>query len=59
MPSVGLAELTIILGYLAVLGLIVVLPIWAIGQIRRNRARLQELERRVDQLEGGRRPDRS
>jgi hypothetical protein len=45
--------------YLAVLGLIVGLPISAIGQIRRNRDCVQELERRVDELESGSGPSRS
>jgi hypothetical protein len=59
MPSVGLAEVTMVVGYLAMLGLIVGLPIWAIGLIRRNRDRIRDLERRVDELEGGSGPSRS
>jgi hypothetical protein len=48
-----------VVGYLAMLGLIVGLPIWAIGLIRRNRDRIRDLERRVDELEGGSGPSRS
>jgi hypothetical protein len=59
MPSIGPAELTMFVGYLAVLGLIVGLPIWAIGQVRRNRDRVREPERRVDELERGSGPNRS
>ena len=59
MPSIGLAEVTMVVGYLAMLGLIVGLPIWAIGLIRRNRDRIRDLERRVDELEGGSGPGRS
>ena len=51
MPTIGLAELTIVVGYLVVIGLVIALPFWAIRQIRRNRSRVDELERRIDELE--------
>ena len=46
MPTIGLAELTIVVGYLVVIGLVIALPFWAIRQIRRNRSRVDQLERR-------------
>jgi len=30
-PTIGLAELTIVVGYLVVIGLVIALPFWAIG----------------------------
>jgi len=50
-PTIGLAELTIVVGYLVVIGLVIALPFWAIGQIRGNRGRVDELERSVSELE--------
>jgi type III secretory pathway component EscT len=58
-PTIGLAELTMVVGYLVVIGLVIALPFWAIGQIRRNRRRVDQLERRVTELESRRGPDRT
>lgn len=58
MPTIGLAELMVLGVYLIVIGLIIALPFWAIGQIRRNRSRVDELERRIVELESQARPER-
>jgi len=58
-PTIGLAELTIVVGYLVVIGLVIALPFWAIRQIRRNRGRVDQLERRVAELESRLGPDRT
>ncbi|HEY7970686.1 MAG TPA: hypothetical protein VID95_11880 [Candidatus Limnocylindrales bacterium] len=58
MPTIGLAELMVLGVYLIVIGLIIALPFWSIGQIRRNRSRVDELERRIVELESQARPER-
>jgi hypothetical protein len=57
-PTIGLAELMVLGVYLVVIGLVIALPFWAVGQSRRNRSRVDERERRINELESQAKPER-
>jgi hypothetical protein len=58
MPTVGPAEIAIVVVWVILIGLVLALPFWVIGQIRRSRDRVDALERRIDELEGQAKHDR-
>jgi hypothetical protein len=52
MPDIGLAEIFVIVAYLAVVIAVLALPIWVLREIRRRGAQLDRIERRLDDLDG-------
>ena len=56
MPSIGLSEIAIIVLWLAILTVVLLVPLWVVRQVGRNRREIDRLERRLDELE--RRPER-
>jgi len=52
MPDIGLAEIFVIVAYLAVVIAVLALPLWVLREIRRRGAQLDRIERRLDDLDG-------
>ena len=52
MPDIGLAEIFVIVAYLAVVIAVLALPIWVLREMRRRGAQLDRIERRLDDLDG-------
>jgi hypothetical protein len=52
MPDIGLAEIFVIVAYLAVVIAVLALPLWVLREMRRRGAQLDRIERRLDDLDG-------
>ena len=52
MPDIGLAEIFVIVAYVAVVIVVLALPLWVLREIRRRGAHLDRIERRLDDLDG-------
>ncbi|HEY8847181.1 MAG TPA: hypothetical protein VIM24_11010 [Candidatus Limnocylindrales bacterium] len=52
MPDIGLAEIFVIVAYVAVVIAVLALPIWVLREMRRRGAQLDRIERRLDDLDG-------
>ncbi len=52
MPDIGLAEIFVIVAYVAVVIAVLALPLWVLREMRRRGAQLDRIERRLDDLDG-------